>query len=100
MTVLGDNSVSTVSVGSSSTPILAANNSRKHAVITNMSDEVVYLSEGAAAESTKGIALAPASSGAPVPAGIYRTGENGVLFKGAIYGICASGSKSVAVKES
>jgi len=101
MAILGNNTIATVAVGSASTELIAANQARLHAVITNISDEIIYLSEGAAAVASKGIPLAPVdASGNPVPAGVYRTGENGVLFRGAINGICASGSKNVATKES
>jgi hypothetical protein len=101
VTILGNNTISTGTVGSTSTALAAANRARKHLTITNLSDEKVFLSEGAAAEANKGICLAPVdASGNPVAAGRYATGENGLLFLGAVNGICASGSKSVAIKES
>jgi hypothetical protein len=100
MVILGANTISSVTVGNASTLIAAANPARKHLRITNLSSEIVYLSEGAAAESAKGIPLAPVASGSPVETGIYETGTDGLLFTGAVYGITASGSKAVAVKES
>ena len=97
MRVLGANTIATVSVGSSSTQLLAADADRLHAVITNISDETVYLSEGAAAEASKGYPLAPLGDPA-TEASRWRTGEGDVVFRGAVYGICASGSKNVAVQ--
>lgn len=80
-----------VTVGSSSTAILAANPDRKSATIVNASDEVVYLQLGATAVSGQGIYLA-ASGGA------FNIDKNN-LFTGAINGICASGGKVVTVTE-
>ncbi len=100
MTITGNNSLSTVNVGTSSTEVLAANSKRLHAVITNMSDTVIYISEGAAAEASKGIPLAPADTYTSGVGGRYATGENSVLFRGPINAIHGgSGNKAVAVKE-
>lgn len=80
-----------VTVGSSTTEVLASNPDRKSATIVNASDEVVYLQLGAAAVSGEGIYLA-ASGGA------FNIDKNN-LFTGAINGICASGGKVVTVTE-
>lgn len=103
MTILGANTASSVAVGATSTQVLAADQQRQHLVITNVSDATIWLSEGATAEASKGVGLAPASGSSPAltPGGEYRTGENGVLFRGAIYAIHEdTGSKNVAIKQS
>ena len=80
-----------VTVGSSSTAVLAANPDRKSATIVNGSDEVVYLQLGATAVSGEGIYL--------VAAGGAFNIDHGNLFTGAINAICASGGKVVSVTE-
>jgi len=81
-----------VSVGATSTAILAANADRKYACIVNISDEWVYLGLGEAAVADQGIPLAPNGMGK------YEiTPDN--RFVGAVNGICASGSKTVTKVE-
>jgi len=82
-----------VSVGSTSTTILAANANRKYAVIVNDSDTVIYLALGAAASVNSGIRL-NANGGA------YEINWTN-LYKGAIYGIHAAAglTKNVTVVE-
>ena len=80
-----------VTVGSSTTAILAVNPDRKSATIVNASDEVVYLQLGAAAVSGEGIYLSAAG-------GAFNIDHTN-LFTGVINGICASGSKVVTVTE-
>jgi hypothetical protein len=77
-----------VSVGSSSTTVLALNASRKLAMIINDSDEVIYLKYASGATSNSGIRL-NANGGTLI--------EN--HYTGIITGICASGSKVVTVVE-
>lgn len=77
-----------VSVGATSTTVLASNSSRKAAIIVNDSDEVVYLKYGTGATSNSGIRLN--ASG-----GLVRE----EMYTGIITGICASGSKTVTVTE-
>ena len=83
-----------VSVGSGSTQILAANPARKIAVLTNLSNEVCSLGFGAAAVANKGVVLAAA--GNPRDQFII---DDTRLIGTSIYGITASGSKTVAVME-
>jgi len=71
-----------VSVGDTSTTILAANANRKYALIVNDSDTVIYLALGAAASVNSGIRL-NANGGA------YEINWTN-LYKGAIYGIHAA----------
>jgi len=96
-TILGAGTVDIVAVGNTSTEILAEDTTRNYARITNMSDEIMYLNFDGAAVATKGIALAPVdTNGNPVQAGIWETGKDGLLFRGAVNGITASGSKNAA----
>jgi len=75
-----------VTVGSTSTEITGANNSRKYAIFVNDSDEIIYLSLGSAAVMNKGIRL-NANGGA------YEIKDG--FFSGVVYGICTSGSKNL-----
>lgn len=77
----------TVGVDSTSTLVLAANDRRKHAIITNSSDVGVWLAFGEAAQVGYGVYLASAG-------GSYQIDE-GNLFVGVIYGISASGDDKV-----
>ena len=80
-----------VSVGSSTTVVLAANEARVNAVIVNDSDEIVYIGRGNAAVLNEGIRL-NASGGS------YEIDSTN-LFRGAINGISTSGTKNVTVSE-
>lgn len=83
-----------VSVGSASTLALAENQARIAAIFTNMSNEAIDLAFGGAAVSGSGIRLAPAGSADS------RYEINAMnLFTGAVYAICASGSKNLGVVE-
>ncbi len=77
-----------VSVGSSSTQILAANTSRIAAIVVNDSDEDVYVNLSGTAVMNEGVLL---------------TANGGSLreeaYTGEITGICTSGSKNVTVTE-
>ena len=87
--------VGSVTVGTTSTAILAADATRQYLKITNMADELVYLNvAGGAAESAKGIPLGKAGTEAP---GDSYTAK-GKPAQLAVYGICASGTKAVAVQ--
>lgn len=77
-----------VTVGSTSTTVLASNASRKAAIIVNDSDETVYLKYGTGATSNSGIRL-------NANGGLVRE----EMYTGIITGICASGSKVVTVTE-
>ena len=80
--------VGSVSVGSSTTEVLAAGAKRERVVLTNDSDEKIYVAVGASAESAKGIPLA-ANGGT-----VILTPSGGC--KMAINAICASGGKALA----
>ena len=80
-----------ISVGSSSTEILASNSDRKIARIINDSDEIIYLAEGAIAVLNEGTRL-------NANGGTYEINSTG-LHKQAINGICTSGSKNVTIME-
>lgn len=77
-----------VTVGSTSTTVLASNASRKAAIIVNDSDETIYLKYGTGATSNSGIRL-------NANGGLVRE----EMYTGVITGICASGSKVVTVTE-
>lgn len=78
-------------IGSSSTPVLAANDDRKTATFVNDSDEVIYLSKSATAVMNKGIRLNAAG-------GVYEINQTN-LYLGVVSAICASGSKNLCVEE-
>lgn len=80
-----------VSIGSSTTPVLAANGNRVYALFVNDSDEVIYLRRGADAVLNRGIRL-NASGGS-----YEMSGRFGNLYTGAINAICASGAKNLLV---
>ncbi len=79
-----------VTIGATSTTVMAAKSGRLYATLTNNSDEDMWISLGSAAVLNKGIKLMPNQS--------FEI--NGFkLFRGAVYAICASGSKSMAIFE-
>jgi len=80
-----------VTVGATSTKIVEAKENRSYLVITNDSDEEMYISLGSAAVQGSGIPLTVKGSL------IEISGER--PFRGAVYGICASGGKSASVFE-
>ena len=77
-----------VSVGNTSTSILAANANRVEMVFVNDSDEVIYLSLSGTAVMNEGIRLN--SRG-----GAYIN----VTYLGAVTAICTSGTKNLTVCE-
>jgi len=87
--------VSTVSVGATSTAIAAADATRQYLGITNLSNERVDLNvAGGTAVSERGTPLSAA-------AGEFAGGSYVAIGKAAqlaVYGICDSGTKSVAVQ--
>jgi len=94
MVVIGDSAIKTVVAGNTATAqVVAANSARTHLTIQNVSDTDVYLAEGTAAVSGQGFLLLAAG------ANIYVTGENGVIYMGAVNSITSAGSKALSVKE-
>ena len=80
-----------VTIGSSSTDVLAAAPTRVYALFQNDSDETVYLYLGATAAANKGIRLS--ASG-----GSYEITTTN-LYTGVVKAICASGSKNLLVAQ-
>jgi len=83
-----------VTVGATSTALVAANTARKYLCISNTSNELVYIHLGATAVQGKGIMLGIEGEANDR----YEITINN-LYKGAISAICASGSKVVATEE-
>lgn len=78
-----------VTVGATSTTILAANANRNFADFVNDSDEVIYLALGGAAVMNKGIRLNAAG-------GNFEINSTNI-FLGAVYAICSTGSKNLTL---
>jgi len=78
-----------VAVGAASTAILAANSYRIGLILTNDSDETIYLALGAVAVMNQGIRL-NANGGS-------WSMDSRALWLGAVSGICASGGKNLAI---
>ena len=81
----------TASVGTANTAVLAANESRKRAIISNSGASAVWLSFGAAAVVGSGVFLAPSG-------GVFEIDPD-ELYCGAINGITAAGTSTVGVLE-
>jgi len=79
-----------VSIGTSSTQVLAANGNRKLLILVNNSDEPIYVSLGATATLNNGIRL-NASGGA--------LALDNPIFKGVVNAISANGSKTLVGAE-
>lgn len=77
-----------VSVGNTSTTVLAANANRKEAILVNDSDEEMYLKYGSGATANSGIRL-----------NAYGGNLVETVYTGIITGICASGTKTITVTE-
>jgi hypothetical protein len=75
-----------VTVGTSSTQVLAANSNRKLLILVNDSDETMYVSLGATATLNNGIRLN--SNGGALAL-------DDPIFKGIVNAICISGSKKL-----
>ncbi len=79
----------TITVGNTTTQVLAANPKRRHLLLQNDSNEIVYVSFGKAAVLSEGVRLA-------------ASGGQFEMFGDLVYGhvinaICASGSKKLLV---
>lgn len=81
---------SAVSVGATTTQIVAANSSRKFIRLTNISDETQYFKFGASAVMSEGLTLTAGAT--------FEMGPELIDVR-VLNGICASGSKSVTVVE-
>lgn len=79
-----------VSIGTSSTQVLAANSSRKLLILVNDSEEPIYVSLGATATLNNGIRL-NASGGA--------LALDNPIYKGVVNAISANGSKTLVGAE-
>ena len=79
-----------VSIGTSSTQVLAANSNRKLLILVNDSDEPIYVSLGGTATLNNGIRL-NASGGA--------LALDNPIFKGIVNAISANGSKTLVGAE-
>jgi hypothetical protein len=79
-----------VSIGTSSTQVLAANSNRKLLILVNDSDEPIYVSLGTTATLNNGIRL-NASGGA--------LALDNPIFKGVVNAISANGSKTLVGAE-
>ncbi len=79
-----------VSIGTSSTQVLAANSGRKLLILVNDSDEPIYVSLGATATLNNGIRL-NASGGA--------LALDNPIYKGVVNAISANGSKTLVGAE-
>ena len=77
-----------VSVGTTSTSVLAANEKRKYAIFVNDSNETIYLSLSGTAVMNEGIMLGVGDK--------YEIGPNN-LYTGAVSAICATGGKNLTV---
>lgn len=80
-----------VTVGNTTTEILAANSGRKYAVLINDSAEEIYVSLGTDAVLNKGIRLN--RRGGTFTISGFRP------YRGAINGICSSGGMNMCVME-
>lgn len=88
---VGDSAVnSSVSVGTPSTAVLAANANRQYAVIQNVSSASMFLGFGAAAKNNNGFKLLANSS---------FTIDQTNLYKGAVNAISSAGAGTVVTVE-
>ena len=86
-----DSATSTgVTVGATTTQIVASNSGRRWICICNDSTADMYLSLGEAAVMNKGVLLVPGGT-------IVIDGDS--PFKGVINGICSAGGKNACVSE-
>ena len=88
-----------VVVGAASTLLCAANTVRKRVIIINRSDEMVDCKSSAAAVAGEGIPLNPVDASGNIQGAYEWSNGRGNGVTGAIYGICASGTKTVSVIE-
>lgn len=87
---------SSVTVGVTSTLVIAANLNRHVLILHNDSNEDIYLGLGHAAVSATGIKLSKNTYDSEASRIILKEELN---YTGAIYAICASGSKNLTIEE-
>ena len=80
-----------ITVGATSTEVLAGNGKRRGAIIVNDSDEIIYLSYGDNAVLNSGIRLN--AGGGSLSIDLNNT------YTGRVTAICSSGSKVLTVTE-
>lgn len=88
---MGWRSAASVTVGNTSTAVIAAQARHSGAILTNDSDEAMYLAIGANAEMNKGIRL-NANGGSITLNEDMGPGDG-------VWGICASGGKNLCYQE-
>lgn len=88
-------SIASVSVGTSATLIIAQNFERVGLIIDNDGGATVFLGDGSGVTTSTGIQLANDATRELFP----PTNAGSFYYKGAIYGIVASGTNTVRVWE-
>jgi len=83
-----------VTIGTTSTLILMANQSRKRVYLVNDSTEAIYIARADSAAMNAGIRLNPAGGSF-----VDEPDTRGEIYTGPYYGICNSGSMNLAVEE-
>lgn len=78
-----------ITVGTTTTVVSAANPIRMFEIITNISDTAIYIAFGSAALASKGILLNPGDS---LAYGLYTS----IPWNGSVNAICASANKVLA----
>lgn len=86
--------ISKKTIANSSTEILAKNPNRKVVLLSNDSDEDIYVALGEAAIMNEGVILCKKTY---LQCRLELAGET--RFIGAIYGICSSGGKNLSIIE-
>jgi hypothetical protein len=91
----------TGTVGAASAELVPENRTRHSLVIVNLSDEIIWLSEGQTAVASNGIPLAPAGTNGVGGAYIRAKGsQNTAMFIGPINAISDGGAgKTVSIME-
>jgi len=82
-----------VTVGNTTTAVIAANAARKYLLLVNDSDEAIYVNLGGAAVANTGVRI-NANGGS-----LELSVQHANLYAGAVNAICASGSKKLLVTE-
>ncbi len=88
-----------ITVGATSTLVIAANAIRNYLLIQSIADEVIYLMVDGAAVMTEGTQLPAMDTDGNSQGAIEYSFVQGNLHNKAVYAICASGSKTLLVTE-